>query len=236
MTRGLVGHAALVAALLLGASVAQAQQEVGYTPAQSPYRDLDYHQDVSAMFGWYHAKRDPVGVGPQSGLLTGVLYEWRAGGPAYLTGEFDRIASQRLVLNPTKPAATRTVGTRSDALYDVDLSLAIALPGFRTWHRLQPMVKGGVGLVSDFKGADVGGYTFGTRFAFSWGGGVRWVPGGRWAMRADVNNRLYTISYPEAYYQPPAGGGTPLLTPAQSRSLWTNNTALTIGISYQYSR
>ena len=235
MSRALLARAALVVALLAGPSVAGAQQ-VGYVPSQSPYRDLDYHQDVSAMFGWYHAKRDAAGVAPQSGLLTGLLYEWRAGGPAYLTGEFDRIQSQRLVLNPTKPAASRTVGTRSDALYDLDLSLAIALTGFRTWHHIQPLVKGGVGLVSDFKGADVGGYTFGTRFALSWGGGVRWVPGGRWAMRADVNNRLYTISYPESYYIPPTSGGTSVLTPAQSRSLWTNNTALTIGVSYQFSR
>lgn len=227
--------AALLAALLLGAVGAGAQQ-VGYTPGQSPYRDLDYHQDVTAMVGWYHAKRDPVGIAPQSGLLTGLLYEWRAGGPAYLTGEFDRIASQRLVINPRNPPATRTVGTRSNPLYDVDLSLAVALTGFRSWHGVQPLVKGGLGMISDFKGTDVGGYDFGTRFAFSWGGGVRWIPGGRWAMRADVNNRLYTIGYPESYYTPPTAGGNPVLTPAQSRSLWTNNTALTIGISYQFSR
>lgn len=230
-----LGRTALVAALLLGASAAGAQQ-VGYVPAQSPYLDLDYHQDVSAIVGWYHAKRDPLGIAPQSGMLNGIMYEWRAGGPAYLTGEISRIDSKRLVINPKNPPATRTVGTRSDPLYDVDLSLAVALTGFRTWHHLQPLAKAGLGMISDFKGADVGGYDFGTRFAFSWGGGVRWIPAGRWAVRADVNNRLYTIGYPESYYQPPAGGGASVLTPAQSRSLWTNNTALTIGISYQYSR
>ncbi len=230
-----VRHAAIIAACLVGAVPARAQ--VGYVPAQSPYVDLDYHQDFTLLFGYFHAKRDPVGVAPQSAPMIGALYEWRAGGPMYLTAEVDRIGSRRLVIDPTKSGPARDLGTRDNALYDVDLSVALALTGFRSWHGLQPMVKGGLGLVSDFKGADVGGFDYGTRFAFSWGAGVRWVPGGRWAVRADVNNRLYTITYPQSYYDlPTTGNGSPVLSTAQTRSQWTNNPAFTIGISWQYSR
>ncbi len=220
---------------LAGSTAAQAQ--VGYPPERSPYNDLEYHQDVSAIVGYYHAKRDPVNVAPQSAPMVGLLYAWRAGGPVYLTGELDRISSNRRLLDPTKSEPGRDLGTRANALYDVDLSLALALTGFKSWHELQPIIKGGLGMVSDFKGTDPGGFDFGTRFAFSWGGGVRLVSGGRVAFRADINNRLYTISYPQAYYNAPtSGGGNAILTTSQPKSLWTNNTALTIGISYQFSK
>jgi hypothetical protein len=56
------------------------------------------------------------------------------------------------------------------------------------------------------------------------------VPGGHWQVRADLTNRSYTIAYPEAFFVAPAGG-TPILSANESRSLWVNNPAFTLGLS-----
>jgi hypothetical protein len=117
-----------------------------------------------------------------------------------------------------------------------DVGLALSLTGFKSWHRLVPEVNGGLGFVTDFRTeSDVGGFAFGTRFALTLGGGVRWVPGGRFQLRADVTDNLYRIAYPESYYQP-ASDKTAILPASQSRALWTHNPALTLGVSYLFWR
>jgi hypothetical protein len=96
-------------------------------------------------------------------------------------------------------------------------------------------VNGGVGLVSDFKKADVGDFRYGTRFALTWGAALRYVPGGHFQLRGDFSNRLNSITYPDAYFRAPTGGGTPILT-GTDKSVWRNNPSFTIGLSYFYSR
>jgi hypothetical protein len=107
----------------------------------------------------------------------------------------------------------------------------LSLTGSKSWHHIVPEIAGGVGLVSDFHSQpDSGGFKFGTRFAFTWGGGVRYVPGGRWAIRADLTNRMYQLGYPQTYYLEPTGG-TPVVQATQAKSFWLNNPAITLGIS-----
>ena len=93
---------------------------------------------------------------------------------------------------------------------------------------------GGVGFVSDFHTEpDSGGFKLGTRFALNWGGGVRYVPGGRWQIRGDIKNRMYTLAYPEPYYTTPTGG-TAVVSTTQAKSFWTNNPTFTLGLSYLF--
>lgn len=219
-----------VSGLLVAASIAGAQ--VGHNPATSPYIDLEHAQELSLIVGSFHGHRDPVNVGPQSGALYGLHYEFRAGGPAYLTAEVARIQSDRNVLNPFAIAEKgRELGNRSQPLYSGDVGLGIGLTGGKSWHHIVPELAGGLGLISDFRtAADTGGYKFGTRFALTWGGGVRVVPGGKWQFRFDVKNRMYTIAYPEAFYVAPTGG-TAIVPTTQSKSFWLNNPAITLGIS-----
>ena len=66
--------------LFLVGSIAGAQ--VGHNPASSPYYDLERTQELSLIVGVFHGHRDPVNVGPQSGPIYGLHYEFRAGGPA----------------------------------------------------------------------------------------------------------------------------------------------------------
>jgi len=119
-------------------------------------------------------------------------------------------------------------------LWAADFDLGLNLTGGRSWHHIVPEVSTGVGLISDLRTSpDSGGYKFGTRFAFNYGGGLRIVPGGRWSIRADLTNRAYSMSYPESFYIAPIGG-TAVLKSTQSKSFWTNNPAYTLGLSYLF--
>jgi hypothetical protein len=219
--------------MLLAAATAGAQ--VGYTPARSPFRDIENAQELTLLVGNFHAHRDPADVGPQSGLLLGLHYEWRAGGPAYLVTEVTRMSSDRRLIDPLKFGAARELGTVSRPLYSADVGLGLGLTGGKSWHHLVPEFTGGVGLISDLKSAaDSGGFKFGTRFALNFGAGLKWVPSSRWALRGDITDRAYTIGYPEAFYTTPVGGGTPVIPVTQSKSFWTNNPAFTLGISRMF--
>lgn len=225
----------IVAAFFVAGGVAAVGAQVGYPPTRSPYVDLEHAQELTLIAGQFHAHRDPVNVGPQSGLITGVHYEWRAGGPAHLVAEVARIASDRNLINPFKTtAAGRDLGTTSRPLYSADFGLGLSLTGAKSWHHIVPEVGAGLGLVSDFRArADSGGFKFGTRFALNWGGGIRIVPGGRWQIRGDIKNRLYTLGYPQTYYVAPTGG-TAVVPTTQSKSFWLNNPAYTLGLSYLF--
>ena len=52
---------ALIALLTIGST---ASAQVGYPPARSPYLDLTYSQELTAIFGYYVGREDPAGVAP----------------------------------------------------------------------------------------------------------------------------------------------------------------------------
>jgi hypothetical protein len=226
---------ALGLVLSAGALVAPARAQVGYPPEQSPFRDLEYKQEFSGFVGYFLAAKDPAGVAPQGGPMLGARYDVRVGGPASFTARLGVVSSQRTAIDPTRPAATRVLGTSNTPLFLGDAGITLNLTGQKSYHRLVPVLNGGVGLVSDFKGADVGGYKFGTAFAFSFGAGLRYVPGGRFQLRADVGDNLYQIQYPESYYAR-AADSTSVLEARQSKSFWKHNAAITVGASYLFFR
>jgi hypothetical protein len=221
-------------ATMAAASASRVVAQVGYTPVRSPYIDLSYAQEFTFIGGVYHAHRDAANVGPQSGSITGVHYEWRAGGPLHLTGEIAYISSDRRLINPFRAEPGRELGKTSRPLYTADVGLGMSLTGDKSWHRLVPEIGTGIGLISDFRSLpDTGGFAFGTRFSFNLSAGIRYVPGGRWQVRLDGKDRLYTLAYPQTYFTAPTGG-TAVVASTQSRSFWLNNPALTLGLSYLF--
>ena len=233
----------MLAFVLACATARVAVAQVGYDPAHSPFRDIDQTQELSLYTGYYHAKADVARVAPRSGPMVGAHYQWRVNGPASFTFDFARVASQRLVLDPEQPTTCppdpgncRSLGLYRWPLYFFDGTLAMSLTGARTYRNFSPEMRAGFGIASDFHDKpDVGDFGFGTRFAFLWGAGLRWIPGGRYAIRADLMNHLYTVRYPTTYYQPSADT-TQILTTRQRRSVWLNNPGITIGVSYLFSK
>jgi hypothetical protein len=226
--RAFLGPALVAAPLVAGA-------QVGNTPAGSPYRDLEYRHAFTLYGGQFNAAKDPAGVAPQGGPLVGVRYDWQLAGPASLTARVAHVWSQREVVNPEAVEAARRLGVRDWSLFLADLGFTLSLTGQKSFHRLVPVLHGGLGIASDFKGADLGDYKFGTAFALAFGVGVRYVPAGRLELRADLSDHLYQIKYPSSYYEP-ASDGTQVLPGFRAQSLWKHNAALTLGAAYQLFR
>lgn len=225
---------ALAGALALGVPKPAAAQ-VGYPPTASPFVDLEWRQGVSAYGGWYAAGTDPAGVAPQGGPLFGVRYDLGLGGPALFTGRIATVLSERTVIDPARPAGARVLGTEQRPLTLADLGISVALTGQKSYRRLVPVVYGGVGIASNFGGTDPGGFRFGTRFALAGTAGVRWVPGGRWSLRADLGTHVYQVRYPDQYTAPGLDS-TSVLPGASSKGRWTGNPSLTVGATYQLFR
>jgi hypothetical protein len=229
------GVGALVVATVVGASTVAAQ--VGHTPEESPYVDLVYRHEITTFTGYLKTPRDPASVAPRSAPLAGIRYAVQLSGPASFTARLAYAQSERTVLDPLEPATTRVVipGARVPLLL-ADAGVALSLTGFKSWNRLVPEVNGGVGIISDFRTkGDVGGFSFGTRFALTLGAGVRYVPGGRFQLRADVTDNLYRISYPDSYYGT-ATGQTSIVESDQPKAFWTHNPTITLGVSYLFWR
>lgn len=225
--------AALACAALAAPSSSGAQ--VGYPPERSPFRDLEYKHELTLFGGLYQAGDDPAGVAPQSGPLAGLRYELRVGGPAHLMLRFAYVDSERQALNPAEPAAARDLGVHSAPLYMLDGGISLNLTGQKSWRRLVPTVNAGIGVVAGGKDVENDPYRFGTPFAITYGAGVRYVPGGRFAMRLGLDSYLFKLEYPSAYYAE-APDGTAVVGPRQATNFWKNNVTLTIGASYLFFR
>ncbi len=216
--------------------------QVGYDPAKSPYQDVAWRQGLTVVAGWYNAAVDPAGVAPRSAPMYGLRYDLQLAGPAQLTVRSVATGSKRNVLDPRQPKATRLLGETGAPLLLTDVGITLNLTGQRSWHGVVPTVQFGAGVASDLSPkADVGNYQFagssGTTFALSLGGGIRYVPGGRftrWEVRGDVTDYLFAIKYPGSYISTAA---TPsVLKSNASASSWRHNAGLTVGLSYRFLR
>lgn len=212
--------------------------QVGYEPAESPYRDVEFRQGVTAFAGFFSAALDPARVASRSGPMAGLRYDLHLTGPAQLTVRSAYVHSERDVIDPRQPPATRVLERRSAPLLINDLGITVNLTGQRSWHHIVPLVQIGGGTASDLRPAqDVGNYSFGTTFALAFGAGVRWVPGGRFELRGDVTDHLYSLRYPASYFQTTtANGNSPVLAPTSGRSKWRHNAGLTLGVTYRFRR
>ncbi len=223
---------AFVAAAAAPAISAGAQVSVGYPPQKSPYRDLEYHSELTAFGGYFRGAQDPAGVAPGGGPIGGIRYEIGIGGPAQLVVRAAEAFSERNVVDPTQPAATRNLGSRPWPVYLADLGLSVNLTGQRSFHGIVPVTYAGVGIATDGgKKATGDPYRLGTTFAFSFSGGLRFVPGGRFQIRADAGTYMYQIKYPAAYYIL-ASDNTAVLDSKQTKNFWKRNGVYTLGLSY----
>jgi hypothetical protein len=214
-----------------------ASAQVGHDPESSPFRDLDYKQELTLLGGWVKAQHDPAGVAPQSAPMIGARYELNLAGPLSLSSDFTTTFSNRDVIDPSKPAAQRIPRNESATVFSADVALAMNLTGRKSWHHLVPQVRGGLGVLRSSAADDSSGFHFGTPFAFTLGGGLKLVPGhgGRLQVRADLTDRIFKLSYPDAYYRL-ASDKTAVLDPSTAKSFYTHHAAFTLGVSYLFGR
>ena len=233
--RPIPARAAALSAVLVGVGATTAGAQVGHEPERSPFVDLTYRQSVSPFAGYLFAAKDPAGIAPQSAPLVGVRYDLFLGGPASFTARIATATTERTVIDPARPSSRRVLGVEQRPLTLADVGFSFALTGQKSWHGIVPLVHTGAGLATNFAGADPGGFNLGTRFALSYGAGIRIVPSGRLALRVDASRYAYQIRYPDRYFQP-AIDSTQVLPTTRSKSKWLNNAAVTVGASYQFFR
>lgn len=229
---------AFVFLTLPAAAVAQtvAAPQVGYPTNSSPFRDLEYRQELTIFGGQFKAGTEPAAVAPRSGPMVGARYEVRVGGPAQLFVRASRVFSERQALDPTKPAATRFLGVSKIPLYLADLGISMNLTGQRTFHGIVPSLAAGAGIVSTLNSkVENDPFKFGTTFAFSFGGGLRILPTDRIQIRIDGGTHMYQIHYPTEY-STPASDKTSVIPADQPKSFWKSNPSITAGLSYLFFR
>lgn len=221
--------AALLLAALLPTDALRAQL-VGSEPTRSPFRDLEKTQQLTFSFGWFDAKSDAAGVGPKPAPVFSLRHDLNIGGPAWLTTRYSTVRSERRVIDPGLPAVDRDQGLQSVTHHVADVGLTLALTGRKTWHRTVPTLGAGVGVTSDFGSVDIGGYRFGTKFAFTFGPGLRVVLPRGYSMRFDLTNHVYQFQYPSTFFTA-ASDSTRVLDDIAQRSGWQSNWSFTTGLS-----
>jgi len=223
-----------LAAILIAAVGATANaQTIGTEPGNSLYADVVDGQRLSVIGGVIMYGKDPAKVGPKgSSPLAGLRYDVHMGGPAYFTARFLTGHSYRDILDYNQPSATRKVREKPSFLLLTDIGVTVSLTGERTWRGVQPLLFGGVGfaLAPGDTRKDVSGYTFGNKFAFSTGLGVRWRTTKNTQFRADLGWYYWAMKYPDTYRSTTADPKA--ILPTGSLSPYYGSRAITVGYSW----
>jgi hypothetical protein len=225
----------LLSALALACVATTARAQVGHLPESSPYRDLETRHEFTFFGGRYDSGKDALGVAPGDGPMFGFRYQIHVGGPAFLMARWSHVNTDRTAIDPTKNGAARQLGKHNVSVELFDVDLALNLTGEKSFHHIVPVVNLGAGIAACGCSVESDPYRFGTPFAFTFGGGLRYVPGGRFQLTLDWNDYLYQLKYPTEYFLIPTGG-TAAAPGDQARSFWKSNRALTIGASLLFFR
>jgi hypothetical protein len=222
------GSLTLLAAATAAAPLAA--QVVGHAPERSPYRDLDVSQRFTIFAGYFDTQKDEIGATPQSGPTFGLRYDIPVAGPADFYARLQRVSSHRESFDPTLLASARDLGRQSIGLYVADLGFDLNLTGRRSWHGIIPAVGFGAGIATAPAAGGRDPYDFGTTFAFTMEGGLRFNPSNSYEFRLNVSPTFYQNHYPVGYFVAPPGGA-PLLATSTARSGFRHALDYTAGLS-----
>jgi hypothetical protein len=176
---------------------------------------------------------DGTGVAPRSAPLIGLRYDFTVGsaGSIYFRGATS--LSDRAAIDPLRAVDQRSLGKFRWPVTMIDAGFNLALTGKKSFHGFQPSVAFGVGAVTDqMFSDDIGGYSFGTGLALTYGTGLRYIVSDRWSLRLEATDVLHKLRYPDSYFS----GTTPVLTDTRSRSFWRHNIAWQFGLQYAVFR
>ena len=225
----------LAAVLSLALLPSLAAGQVGHAPRNSPFRDLEQRQEISWFGGWYQTSPDPANVGPKSGPMAGMHYEFRMTGPAYFTANVAAVKTERREIDPTQLIINRFKGNRSMTLLAADVGFALNLTGSKSWHGLVPTLGGGLGLGAGFDSPDIGKFKYGYPFLLVARPGIKLTPRGHWQGRIDATNYFQRIRYPQTYFTKSTADPT-VLPVGSGENIWKRNLGLTAALSYAFGR
>lgn len=217
--------------LALAGSALQAQV-VGRLPTQAVFRDTEDPPRIGVFAGWLTTGLDPVGFRGKSAPIVGLRYDVLLSSPAYFSLRMFGVSSEHDVYDATKAQANRLVGTAPTRQLGVESAIELSLTGTRTWHGVQPLIRGGVGFIAGVGNQfDQGGFATGASVLYSYGMGLRFPTGKNGEFRADGTWMIYQVRYPEHFRTTARADDTPLRA-SGSLTPFTTNRALTVSYSW----
>lgn len=212
--------------------------QVGTDPEKSPYRELTRTTFIAPFVARIDGDGGDFGVGPHNGIMYGATLFLRANRFLSLGLGASHGTLERRIVDPFVELENRDQGIVDQKLTTIDGHVGLNLTGGKTWRRLAPFLSlsGGLAIAGETK-ADTSGFSFGTRFYFAPGAGVRLAITQRLQFRAEARAMFWKIPYPDSYRtEPPLEPGTPadpnaVITDGRL-SEWTHSSWLGFGISW----
>lgn len=177
----------------------------------SPYRWIERGLRASAYGGYVLADRGTLGIGPGSTELFGGRFRVRISSPLSLEVNLGYGSAERDVIDPRLDEGPAPVETLPLDWLVAEAAFQLAIPGARTWHRLQPYVLFGGGLVrglgekagETFSAPELADFRFrlGTAPAALAGLGVEWIPGGRVGIGFEARDQIWRIKTPDGFFR-----------------------------------
>ncbi len=222
---------ALVAVLLPAAASAQ--------QIDSPYRFVEHGQSLGLFAGRVSTGQNPLELGPQSAPVFGARYGIRISGPfkaeatvGFMPATRDAFAVDTLAGDERN----RSFLVEADAqMLLATAALRFDITGARTWHRLQPFLLAGGGIVVDISSLTEeekelpvdDRFDFGTSFAGELGAGVELYLSDRFSLRADVRDAFWKLPTPAGFVNAAPRGEL-------SEDEWVSNWVMSAGISLHF--
>ena len=114
----------------------------------SPYRFIEHSQEWAVVAGRSDLNPGQLGLGPQNATVFGGRYALAFSGAAALDVYGVLYKATRDVLDVSRPAEDRVLGTTDFTALLGNIRLRMNLTGQRTWRGLQPFLAFGGGLAS----------------------------------------------------------------------------------------
>lgn len=239
MSNGRFGRVAVLLCALTGLPAALHAQ-VGYEPSTSPFRDINTKQSLGLVVGHFSGNTAAAGTGAQSAMSFGLRFRTRLSGPLDLTVNATRIASERLLIDPTRPDSVRRRGNVDFPLLALDVGLSLGLTGPKTWHGLAPWIGISMGMMAATSPkTDPGGFKAGSGFTISPAIGTSLRLSPRLALEFEARDNTIRYEWPLAYFDPRDSQNTSLPPPVLDLShrdkQLTHNFTLSAGLSYHFN-
>jgi hypothetical protein len=195
------------AALIFTAAGAQATlAQVGHRPESSPYRDLRIKQTLTFMGGLLTGGGGKAGVGPSSGPLGGVRWDFHVGSSIalFLGGHASDL--ERRLINPIEPpGGGRELGTAQQNVWMAEGGINLLLTGRKTWHGFAPYAGAAFGMVFGTEVPEDSVFTFGRKFHIGPAAGIRFFLNRRFHIRLEARDIIWRMTYPQVFLTIPEG-------------------------------
>ena len=205
----------------------------------SSYTFIEYSQEWALFAGKSDINPGQLGLGPQDATAVGGRWALAFGGAMSLDVYGTLFMSRRDVLDVSRPADNRVLGSTDIDVVLIDLRLRLNLTGHRAWHGLQPFIAFGGGLAfpaSVNRLLEVAAaldtdqhYDFGRRFAATLAGGFNFHVSSKISLRLDGVMNLWKVATPAGWLTVDAD---PLSENPEDQ--WVSAKTVTLGAAWRF--